>query len=68
MVAGAARHDQTCPGEMSKTFRLAQAVKEQIEAADFSFDLLDLSLLTAEYGRQILPCKTCLSTAMPFAP
>ena len=25
LVAGAARHDQTCPGEMSKTFRLAAA-------------------------------------------
>src|SRR5688572_12177836 len=23
LVCGAARHDQTCPGEMSKTFRLA---------------------------------------------
>ena len=24
LICGAARHDQTCPGEMSKTFRLAQ--------------------------------------------
>lgn len=29
-------------------------------------DLLDLSLLTAQYGRQILPCKACVSTAMPL--
>src|SRR4051794_9285718 len=29
-------------------------------------DFLDLSLLTAEYGRQILPCKSCVSTAMPL--
>jgi hypothetical protein len=29
-------------------------------------DLLDLSMLTAEYGRQILPCKSCVSTAMPL--
>jgi multimeric flavodoxin WrbA len=28
--------------------------------------VLDLSLLTAEYGRQILPCKACVSTAMPL--
>jgi multimeric flavodoxin WrbA len=66
VVSGAARHDQTCPGEMSKTFRLAQVVKEEIDAADVACDVLDLGLLTAEYGRQILPCKACVSTAMPL--
>jgi multimeric flavodoxin WrbA len=67
VVAGAARHDQTCPGEMSKTFRLARLAREVVEAADgFACDFLDLSLLTAEYGRQILPCKACVSTAMPL--
>jgi multimeric flavodoxin WrbA len=67
VVAGAARHDQTCPGEMSKTFRLARLVREVVEASDgFECDFLDLSLLTAEYGRQILPCKACVSTAMPL--
>jgi len=66
VVCGAARHDQTCPGEMSKTFRLAQLAREEIERANIACDLLDLSLLTAEYGRQILPCKACVSTAMPL--
>ena len=66
LVCGAARHDQTCPGEMSKTFRLAQMAREQIERAGATVDLLDLSLLTAQYGRQILPCKACVSTAMPL--
>jgi multimeric flavodoxin WrbA len=67
VVAGAARHDQTCPGEMSKTFRLAGLAREVVEAAPgFECDLLDLSLLTAEYGRQILPCKACVATAMPL--
>jgi multimeric flavodoxin WrbA len=66
VVCGAARHDQTCPGEMSKTFRLAQTAKEVIESADVTCDLLDLGVLTAEYGRQILPCKACVSTAMPL--
>jgi len=66
VVSGAARHDQTCPGEMSKTFRLAQTVKEEIDGADVSCDVLDLGLLTAEYGRQVLPCKACVSTAMPL--
>jgi multimeric flavodoxin WrbA len=66
LVCGAARHDQTCPGEMSKTFRLAQMAREEIERGSVACDLLDLSLLTAQYGRQILPCKACVSTAMPL--
>ena len=66
LVSGAARHDQTCPGEMSKTFRLASLAREEIERAGLICDFLDLSLLTAEYGRQILPCKACVSTAMPL--
>jgi len=48
LVCGAARHDQTCPGEMSKTFRLAQMAREEIERASVSCDLLDLSMLTAQ--------------------
>jgi multimeric flavodoxin WrbA len=67
LVCGAARHDQTCPGEMSKTFRLVQLAREIVDASDgFESDLLDLSHLTAQYGRQILPCKACVSTAMPL--
>jgi multimeric flavodoxin WrbA len=66
LIAGAARHDQTCPGEMSKTFRLATVARESIESSGLECDVLDLSLLTAEYGRQILPCKACVSTAMPL--
>jgi multimeric flavodoxin WrbA len=66
LVCGAARHDQTCPGEMSKTFRLATLAREEIERAGLDCDFLDLSLLTAQYGRQILPCKACVSTAMPL--
>lgn len=67
LVCGAARHDETCPGEMSKTFRLVRTAQEVIEGADgFETDLLDLSHLTAMYGRQIHPCKACVSTAMPL--
>lgn len=66
LISGAARHDQTCPGEMSKTFRMVQMARDEIERANCTCDLLDLSLLTAEYGRQILPCKGCVSTAMPL--
>jgi multimeric flavodoxin WrbA len=66
LVSGAARHDQTCPGEMSKTFRLAAQARDEFERAGLHCDFLDLSLLTAQYGRQILPCKACVSTAMPL--
>jgi multimeric flavodoxin WrbA len=66
LVCGAARTDQTCPGEMSKTFRLVQFAREVIEGAGIECDLLDLSALTAEYGRVIHPCKACVSTAMPL--
>jgi multimeric flavodoxin WrbA len=66
LVCGAARHDQTCPGEMSKTFRLVGMAREEVERAGLECDVLDLSMLTAQYGRQILPCKACVSTAMPL--
>jgi multimeric flavodoxin WrbA len=66
LICGAARTDQTCPGEMSKTFRLVQLARAEVEQAGVTCDLLDLSALTAEYGRQILPCKACVSTAMPL--
>jgi multimeric flavodoxin WrbA len=66
LISGAARHDQTCPGEMSKTFRMVRVAQEEVIKAGVTCDLLDLSMLTAEYGRQILPCKACVSTAMPL--
>jgi len=66
LIASAARNDGSCPGEMSKTYRLARIAQVEIEAADAECDLLDLSLLTSDYGRRIFPCKGCLSTAMPL--
>ena len=67
IVCGSARSDQTCPGEMSKTFRLVRLAREEVEAArGFEADVLDLSRLTSEYGRVIYPCKACVSTAMPL--
>ena len=67
LICASPRTDQTCPSEISKTFRVTQAAKEVIEAAeDFEVDFLDLSVLTAEYGRVIYPCKSCVSTAMPL--
>src|SRR5438034_2284664 len=67
LICASPRTDQTCPSEMSKTFRLAQSAREIIDAAPrFEVDFLDLSVMPAEYGRVIYPCKACVSTAMPL--
>ncbi len=66
LICGSARNDGTCPGEMSKTFRLVQQLDRALSADGMQTDLLDLSLLQSEYGRRIFPCKGCLSTAMPL--
>ena len=66
VVCGSPRNDGTCPGEISKTFRLAGLVSEELRKAKVEVDFLDLSLVTSEYGRRIHPCKSCVSTAMPL--
>jgi multimeric flavodoxin WrbA len=66
LVCGSSRNDGTCPGEMSKTFRLVQLARQELEAAHIEADVLDLSLLASDYGRHIHPCKGCVSTAMPL--
>ncbi|MFN0008303.1 MAG: flavodoxin family protein [Planctomycetota bacterium] len=67
LVCGSSRSNQTCPGEMSKTYRIAKMAEAALEEEKgFEVDLLDLSLLTSEYGRVIFPCKACVSTAMPL--
>jgi multimeric flavodoxin WrbA len=67
IINGSARSDQSCPGEMSKTFRLASMARELIQKTrGFEVDFLDLSRLTSERGRVIYPCKSCVSTAMPL--
>jgi multimeric flavodoxin WrbA len=67
LITGSARSDRTCPGEMSKSYRLAKIAQRAIErAARFEVDFLDLSRLNSEYGRRILPCKACFSTAPPL--
>ena len=67
IINGSSRSDQTCPGEMSKTYRLASIAREMVEKeSGFAVDFLDLSRLTSEYDRVIYPCKACVSTAMPL--
>ncbi|WP_301101156.1 flavodoxin family protein [Propionivibrio sp.] len=66
LICGSARNDGSCPSEISKSFRLLGIARETLEHAGIGADVLDLSLLTSEYGRNIHPCKGCVSTAMPL--
>jgi multimeric flavodoxin WrbA len=66
LVNGAARNDGSCPGEISKTWRLTMLARDTLEAAGIEVDVLDLSLITSDYDRHIHPCKACVSTAMPL--
>jgi len=63
VVNGSSRSEHTCPGEMSKSYRLADLAREEMEAQGVAVNLLDLSRLASEYGREIHPCKACFSTA-----
>ena len=66
LVCGAPRNDGTCPGEMSKSFRLLQLAREVLQHEAIEVDLLDLSRLASDFDRHIHPCKACVSTAMPL--
>ncbi|MES2948413.1 MAG: NAD(P)H-dependent oxidoreductase [Pseudomonadota bacterium] len=66
LVCGSARNDGTCPGEISKTWRLTEIAQQVLQHDGIDVDVLDLSLVTSEYGRTIQPCKGCVSTAMPL--
>ena len=66
LVNGSPRNDGTCPGEISKSWRLLQLAREVLDGCGIEVDVLDLSLLASDYGRYIHPCKGCVSTAMPL--
>lgn len=66
IVCASPRNDGTCPGEVSKTWRLARLVHEVSIAEEMETDFLDLSPLSSDYDRHIHPCKGCVSTAQPL--
>ncbi|TDX87868.1 multimeric flavodoxin WrbA [Neorhizobium sp. R1-B] len=64
LISGSSRTEHTCPGEISKTYRLIKIAEDVLrQASHVSVEVLDLSRLTSEYGRHIHPCKACFSTA-----
>ncbi|MEP7183858.1 MAG: flavodoxin family protein [Betaproteobacteria bacterium] len=66
IICGSARNDGTCPGEISKTWRFTESARHVVQGLGAEADVLDLSLVTSEYGRNIHPCKGCVSSAMPL--
>jgi multimeric flavodoxin WrbA len=64
LVNGSPRSEHTCPGESSKTWRLLKLAENVFAELGLSVNILDLSRLTSEFGRQIHPCKSCVSTSM----
>jgi multimeric flavodoxin WrbA len=66
LVNGSPRSEHTCPGEMSKSWRLLGTARQAIEQNGGEVEVLDLSRLASEYGRHIHPCKACFSTAAPL--
>lgn len=66
LVCGSSRNDGSCPGEISKSWRLTNIAKTSLAEAGIEVDVLDLSLLTSSYKLHIHPCKGCVSTAMPL--
>ena len=63
IVNGSSRSEHTCPGEMSKSWRLTQIARETCEREGMMVRILNLSRLASEYGTRIHPCKACFSTA-----
>lgn len=63
MINGSTRSEHTCPGELSKSWRLTQIAREVLEERGMEVEFLDLSRIASEYGRTIHPCKGCFSTA-----
>lgn len=66
LICGSDRNDHTCPGEISKSYRLMQVAKETLRKSNIEVQTLNLSEITSEYGKTIYPCKGCVSTAMPL--
>ncbi|CAN7767520.1 flavodoxin family protein [Ensifer sp. NM-2] len=64
LINGSSRSEHSCPGEVSKSFRMIEIAKAVFDdASEFAVDVLDLSRVASEYGRHIHPCKACFSTS-----
>ncbi|MGQ0558822.1 MAG: flavodoxin family protein [Sphingosinicella sp.] len=63
VINGSSRSEHTCPGEMSKSWRLTEIAAEICGTQGVKVEILNLARLAAEYGVRIHPCKACFSTS-----
>ena len=63
LINGSSRSEHTCPGEMSKSYRLCKVAEPVLTEHGLAVDLLDLSRLTSEMGRQCRSTSTHGKTA-----
>ncbi|OWV81923.1 NADPH-dependent FMN reductase [Rhizobium sp. R634] len=64
LINGSTRSEHTCPGELSKSYRMVEIARAVLEQQPrVKVEVLDLSRVASEYGRQIHPCKACFSTS-----
>lgn len=66
IISASDRNEHTCPGEQSKTILMTELAAKDLRESGAKVQILDLSTLTSEYGKNIYPCKACVSTAMPL--
>ena len=57
IVNGSSRSEHTCPGEMSKSWRLTEIAREICGVDGVETRVLNLSRLAAEYGARSTPAK-----------
>jgi len=64
LINASSRSEHTCPGEMSKSWRLLEIAHDVLKRArGVQTEILELNRLASEYGRKIHPCKACFSTS-----
>ena len=66
LINCSSRSEHTCPGEMSKSYRLVEIARSVLARDGAVTEVLELNRLASEYGREIHPCKACFSTAAPL--
>ena len=67
LINGSPRSEHTCPGESSKSWRLARSPSEVFaRERGFEIECSTSAGSPPNTAAMIYPCKTCVSTAMPL--
>ena len=57
VINGSSRSEHTCPGEMSKSWRMVEQVRTCLAEMEFDVDILDLSRQTSELASRFIPAS-----------